>query len=139
MKPILAIALALLFTGCATSPNFNGIQSVYTDQSTSPLTREQAFEIGKREAMAREGFVDEPRIPDKTTKLVSGSANRINQGGRVIARQMVCTNGRDGASAWMDVPAAVVTIDSEGRVVDYTRHSLEEVYKAERASASNGG
>ncbi len=52
---------------------------------------------------------------------------------------MVNTNGRDGASAYIDVPAAVVTIDREGKIIGYTRHSMQEIYEAEQVVRGNGG
>ena len=133
MKTYLAIIFAFAIVGCATKPDYSQIQSVYTDQSPSSISREQAFTIAKREAIAREGFTDEPRVPFKTTRMVTGASNRINDGGwRVIVRAMVCTNRRDGANAYIDVPGAVVTIDRDGKIIGYTRHSMQEIYKAEQ-------
>ena len=140
MKAYLAIFFAFAIVGCATQPDHSQIQSVYNDQSPSSISREQAITIAKREAIAREGFIDEPRVPFKTTKEVTGTANRINNGGwRVTARAMVNTNGRDGASAYIDVPAAVITIDRDGKIIGYTRHSMQEIYEAEQAVRGNGG
>jgi hypothetical protein len=135
MKTYLPIIFAFAIVGCATKPDYSQIQSVYTDQSPSSLSREQAFTIAKREAIIREGFTDEPRVPFKTTRMVTGTSSRINDGGwRVIARAMVCTNERDGANTYRDVPAAVVTINREGKIVGYTRHSMQEIYEAEQGA-----
>lgn len=136
MKTLLQIAaLALVLHGCASYTVSKDILSVHTDNSPSPLTWQQACDIAKREAMARDNFVDEQRIPNKATRLILVTANRINAGGwRAIARSAVSENRPDagGGAAYLDVPAAVVTIDANGKVVRYARYTNDQIYRAEQ-------
>jgi len=136
---ILIGALALMLSGCASYTASRDILSVYTDKSPSPVTREQACDIARAEAKEREGFPDEPRIPNKGSTFIIVSANRINDGGwRAIARSSVSSNRPDGGGGAMfrDVPAAVVTIDADGKVVGYSRHMHDEIYEARKRAGS---
>ena len=122
-----------MLNGCASYTASKNILSVYTDNSPSPLTWKQACDIAKREAMARDDFVDEPRIPNKGSRLILVTANRINAGGwRAIARSAVSENRPDagGGAAYLDVPAAVITIDANGTVVGYARYTKDKIYRA---------
>lgn len=134
--------LAFLLNGCASYIASQNILSVYTDDSPSSVTWEQACEIAKREAMERDNFVDEPRIPNKGSQFVLVTANRINEGGwRAIARSAVSENRPDagGGAAYLDVPAAVVTIDATGEVIEYARYTNDQIYEAEQRSWGNRG
>ncbi|MES2477256.1 MAG: hypothetical protein V4640_15835 [Verrucomicrobiota bacterium] len=138
--PIQFAAITFLFSGCASHTASTDILSVYTDNSPSPVTWEQACEIAKREAKARDSFLDEPRIPNKQSKLILVTANRINNGGwRAIVRSAVSDNRPDagGGAAYLNVPAAVVTIEASARVASYARYSNDQIYKAEQAVAPN--
>lgn len=143
MKRLLQIgALALMLNGCASNPASQNIISVYTDGSPSPVTREQACNIAKREAKARDNFLDEPRIRHKPSQLIIVTANRINEGGwRAIARSSVSENGADGGggAAFLNVPAAVVTIAANGKVIDYARYTNDQIYQAQQDSGGDGG
>lgn len=114
--------------------------SVYTDKSSSPLTFEKACEIAKREAKARDHFVDVPRIHNKRSKLIFVEAKRINHGGwRAIAYAGDSENRPDGGGGvvFLNVPTPVITIDANGNVVSYTHHTVDEITRAERPAKAN--
>ncbi len=129
-----------MLNGCASHTASKNILSVYTDSSPSPVTWEQACNIAKREAKARDHFPDEPRIRNKGSQLILVTANRINDGGwRAIARSAVSENRADagGGAAYLNVPAAVITIDANGEVINYARYTNDQIYEAEQGSGGN--
>ena len=133
-------AIASTLSGCASYTASKEIVSVYTDKSPSPLTVEQACEIAKREAMARDHFLDEPRIRNKPSKLINVQAKRINRGGwRAIAYQAASENRPDGGGSevFLDVPTPVITIDANGKVVSYTHHTISQITRAKEATKTN--
>jgi hypothetical protein len=141
MKSLLTLsAIASMLSGCASYTASKEILSVYTDKSPSPLTMEQACEIAKREAMARDNFLDEPRIRNKSSELIIVSAKRINHGGwRAIARRSISDNLPDGGggAVFMSVPVPVITIDANGEVIGYTHYTLDQITRAEDAVKTN--
>ena len=140
LLPTLSV-IALMLSGCASYTAYKDIVSVYTDKSPSPLTLEQVGEIAKRESISRDNFVDETRIRGKKSKLIVVTAKRINDGGwRAIARQSSSDNlpdGGGGAVFLVDLPTAVITIDANGKVVNYTHYTTDQITKAEQAVTPN--
>ncbi|MES2660802.1 MAG: hypothetical protein V4689_19410 [Verrucomicrobiota bacterium] len=137
LLPTLSV-IAFLLSGCASYIASKEIVSFYTDQSPSPLTVEEVVKIAKREAKARDHFLDEPRISGKKSEFILVSANRINAGGwRAIARSSVSYNRPDGGAGavFLNVPVPVMTIDANGQVLSYRHYSNDEIRRAEVAAA----
>jgi hypothetical protein len=141
MKLLLTLsAIASTLSGCASYTASKDIVSVYTDKSPSPLSVKQVDEIAKREAKARDHFLDEPRIRNKRSKLIIVTAKRINHGGwRAIAYAAESENKPDGGggAVFLNVPTPVITIDANGNVVSYTHYTPDQITHAEQFAAGN--
>lgn len=137
MKPtILLITLAFLFGGCASPAK--RIIAIHSDQSISPITMEQSWEIAKHEAMARDHFPDETRVRNKRTKFTTATSKRINHGGwQVTVMAMESNNlpdGGGGGAYIYEIIPAVVTIGADGKVVRYERFTYEQISESEKQS-----
>lgn len=132
--------LAFVFTGCGSLSIPKEFRTGYTDKSETPVTKDEAWAIAKREVRARDHFADEPRERGKPSKFITGQSTRIDDGKwRVIARAVTSENAPDGGwgAAYLPGPAVVVTIDGNRNVVGYNHYTNEEVDAAVKFSAAN--
>ena len=119
---LLTLSLALLNAGCASH------LTRHTDDSSSNLPQDEAVAIARRAVSETENWPDEPRIKNRSPRMVLYAPVRTNRGGwRVIARPALSENKPDagGGAAFEPSPAAVIRISEAGEVTDYSHISYE--------------